>query len=180
MDLKELQEKHPDLLRQIQTEATSELKTELEAEKEKREELETQNTELKAQIDSAKEKNDALEGRVLGLEKSEILRKEKELSKTAELIWKESLMNSDLPEHLYAKVQKHVQYSKFVKEGAFDEQAFTDAVDAEIKDWADKGLTKSILGSSIIIDKKPGDNAADDAIVDDMFSLSGDMPAGNA
>ena len=181
MDLKELQEKHPDLLKQIQDKATSELKTELESEKDKRVALEAKNVELQTQVDSTTEKNTALEGRVLELEKSETLRQERELKKTADLIWKEALMNSDLPEHLYEKVQKHVQYSKFVKEGTLDETSFVEAIQAEIKDWTDKGVTKSVLGSSVVIDKinKAG-GVADDAVADDLFSLSGDVPVGNA
>ena len=130
MDLKELREKHPSLVSEIEeaasataTKSTEEKFSAIIAEKEKENSnLVAENASLKEQI-SEKEK-DALKSRT-------------EAAKTkAGSILTEKLSNSVIPESLHKKVGKQVPFSSFIdEEGNLDESGYAEALASEITDW---------------------------------------------
>ena len=89
-------------------------------------------------------------------EKAEIIRSEKELKMEADAVFSSKLAKSDVPEHLHSKVKKHVSYSKFVTDDKFDKEAFSAAIDEEIKSWVDAGISNSVMGSSFSTDGEEG------------------------
>ena len=145
MDLKEFKVENPDayneLMEEVKTEVTSDLEAKFKKEKEK---LENELTEEKKTHETQMADRDK---RVLELEKKDTIRSEKEMQLRIDSIWRERLSDSDVPEHLYDKVMRQVSYSQFVKDGVLDRDKFVEAIEEEIKDWVDKGVTSSILGS---------------------------------
>lgn len=136
MDLKELMEKHPELVKQIEEDAVKEAEAKFNKE---REGFQNQITEMKTNMEKQDE-------RILEFEKRETIRTEKELQVEADRIWDAKLAESDIRPELYPKVRKHVKFSKFTKDGIFNKEDFSKAVDDEIKDWVDRGATQTVLG----------------------------------
>jgi hypothetical protein len=175
MTLEELKKENPEafaaLMEEVKAEVTESVKTELEAKhEEEKKELENKHSEEKS----------GLTDRILDLEKKDALRSEEELKHRAASIWTSKLTESNIPEHLFAKVSAHVCYSKFVKEGVFDEKAFGEAIDAEIKDWEDKGVTSSVLGLGFTKKDETGQSDSvdqfekeNDAAVDTLCKFAG-------
>jgi hypothetical protein len=128
MTLAELKEKHPELFKEVQEAATAELRTELTDKDRKIAILEEQNTQLT-------EANKVNSDRVAKLEKSEAIRTERELKARADEIFSESIGSSDIPDRLRPKVRAQVDHNKFIKEGTFDEAAFSEACKKEIGSW---------------------------------------------
>lgn len=137
MNKAELKEKHPDIYQEIVDEATSAAESQFSKDKDQ----------LEGQVTVLKEDNTKLTDRVMDLEKKDVIRAENELKATADGIWTSKLAESDIPDSLHGKVCQYVSHSKFVSEGKFDQEAFTTAVDAEIKDWEDKGVKSSVIGA---------------------------------
>ena len=82
------------------------------------------------------------------LEKKDTIRSEKETANQANSVWTIKLVASDIPEHLYDKVRSMVKHTKFVKDEILDVDAYGKAIDAEIKDWVEKGVvSSSVLGA---------------------------------
>ncbi len=132
-------------------------------------------------IDEKEKKLGLQNDRVLKLEKNDSIRAESELQVSADSIWAEKLSGSDIPEHLYDKVKSMINHSKFVKEGVFGRDAFAEAIDAEIKDWIEKGVVSKVMGTGFT---KSDDESAetlqqkrqekeDDEIVKTMLSHAG-------
>jgi len=136
MDLKELQEKHPELVKGIEDAAVKAVQDaadkQAKADAKKIADLETDNS--------------AMSGKVLNLEKKEIIRSEKELKQRGEVIWNNALAASEIPDHLYDKIRPHVSYIKYVKDDVLDEAKFKEAIDAEIESWKKLGITETVLG----------------------------------
>jgi hypothetical protein len=107
----------------------------------------TERDDLNAKLTAAKDENAAMSDRVIKLEKNDVIRQENEFKASADRIWANSLADSSIPVHLHQKVSGMIQYSKFVKDEKFDSAGFTEAVAAEIKDWEDKGVTETVIGS---------------------------------
>ena len=72
-----------------------------------------------------------------------------------------------------------VSYTKFVGEKGFDRDAFSAAVDEEIKDWEGRGMSKAVIGTAFT--KKSVEDAdietkklakEDDETVDHLLSLT--------
>ena len=167
--LAELKEKNPEIFSQLMEEAKAAVTSELEAKfaQEKRELEEKFN----------KEKGD-LKDRILGLEKNDAIRTERELRSRGESIWTSKLGESNIPEHLFNKVSAQISYAKFVKDGVLDEQKFMEAIDAEIKDWEEKGVTTSVLGMGSAQRTEEDtstveQNKKDDEMVDQLADLAG-------
>ena len=137
MDLKEMKEEHADLYEAVLKLGREAAEAEFSKEK----------TVMEAKLESMQADNEAMSAKVLGLEKKDVIRTENELKAEAGNIWTEKLSASKIPERYYDKVQPHVSHSKFVKDGKFDAEEFGKAVDAEIKDWEERGMTESVLGS---------------------------------
>lgn len=135
--LEMLSEEYPDLVKKVQEALRVELEAAFATERKAFEvKLAAKDKEITGQSD-----------RILKLEKSDTIRSENEMKLSADNIWTKKLGESDIPEHLFEKVQGQVSYSRFVKDEVFDHGKFTEAVVAEIKDWEDKGIKTSVLGS---------------------------------
>jgi len=140
MELSELKAKHADLVLAIREEVLAEVKADKATLEQTVADLRTQLQQKDATITSQEE-------RVLKLEKSEAIRREKDRVAEADRIWAEKLEASEIPEHLYAKVKSQVGYTRFVKDEILDVENFSKAVDAEVADWVGKGVVKTkIIG----------------------------------
>lgn len=174
MDLKELKEKYPDLAAQLTEEVTQAVTDKLAADHKKEKET------LQATIDEKDQKLSDQGERLLKLEKAETIRQENELKYAADKIWNDKLSDSNVSERLYDKCKKMVSYTKFVKDGAFDQEAFAKAVDDEISDWESKGAVEVVQGSGFS-EKKDADNGKDkdklakeeEDLVKDLAGLAG-------
>ena len=134
MKLEELMKEHPDLVKQIEDAKVTELEAKFSKEK-------------KELTDEFDQKMGKKEERILSLEKKDTLREEREMQVRADQIWTTKLAESEIAEHLYDKIKRHVSHSKFVKEAILDEKAFGVAIDAEIEDWEQRGATQKVMGS---------------------------------
>ena len=143
MKLDELKEKHPELVTQLTDEVTTKVTDELTIVfGEEKKILEDENARLSESVEDS-------QTRLAKLEKKDVLREERDRKDTASRIWKNKLSDSDVGEHLWDKVEKMVSFTKFVKEGELDVEAFTAAVDEEIKDW-EKKVGSSTSGMGIV------------------------------
>ena len=146
MDLEKLRKDHPDLVKQIEDALAKTLEEKFSKEKDKLAEKHTQELEQK-------------EDRILSLEKKDTLRDEREMKTRADQIWSTKLAESEIAEHLFDKIQRHVGHGKFVKDGILDEEAFSTAIDAEIKDWESRGATQQVMGSGALSDSSDSEDA---------------------
>ncbi|MBW1999772.1 MAG: S49 family peptidase [Deltaproteobacteria bacterium] len=172
MTYEELKQKHPELLAEIKESINNELTAKFQAEKQ-----ELENKLAQERDGFLKERKD-LEAKVAALEKSEAIRREKELKLEAENVWLSKLNESDIPERLFEKVMTQVSHDRFMKDGVLDLAGFEAAVDAEIQDWENRGATSEALGFGVTL--KEVDNSAvvkeekeDEALADSLFELSG-------
>jgi hypothetical protein len=133
--ISEFKEKCPELYASFTEEMKASLEGQFKAEKG---ELEKSITAMRTDLDSANES-------IRSFQKAEVLRTEKDRKSLVERIWTDKLTLSELPAHLYGKIKNQVPEGKFLKDGAFDEAAFSAAVDAEIKDWLSLGVKKSAI-----------------------------------
>ncbi|MFA6735895.1 MAG: hypothetical protein WCR87_03130 [Saccharofermentanales bacterium] len=142
MDMDTLKKEHPDLVKQIEDSAVTDAQNSFSKEKEG---LQCEVTKLQTQLSTSEDK-------ILQLEKKDALREEREraVQRDAEVkgIWSEKLSASDVAEFHYAKIQKMVNPDKFTKEGVFDAEAFSKAVDAEIPDWENIVSNTEVMGFS--------------------------------
>ena len=145
MDKAKFMEDHSDLYKEIVSEVTETVTAELTEKfsKEKKTMEDGHSQEVKKLEDQMSNKED----RILELEKKDAIRTENELKESGDKLWTSKLSNSSIPEHLHDKVKRHVSYSKFVNDGILDEEKFKEAIDAEIKDWEDRGVTSTVMGS---------------------------------
>jgi capsid assembly protease len=170
MTLEELKAKDPELFKQIQQEAVAPLESKVSA-------LEKENGELKAQNEKLTGENADMGNRVKGLEEKDILRTEAEMRSHADSIWSIALSKSDVPPHLHTDIRSFVSHGKFVANGQFDEKGFTDAVNAKIKDWEDKGVRSTvILGSGVpvsgALEQRAHEEKEDNEAVDALVALA--------
>lgn len=175
MNLEELKEKYPDLYASVVKIGREEASVEFSRE---RKALETKHN---AEISTMQERQEASEEKIRQLEKKDVIRDESDRRLNAERIMDRKLDDSDIPEYLHDKVRAMVPYTKFVKEGAFDEKAYTEAVETEIADWESKNVKTSVMGEGFS-SKEVEDNDKrvlqqeeedDDAYVRDMLARSG-------
>jgi hypothetical protein len=156
MDLKELREKNPEAFAALMGEAKEEVTASV---------TESVTADLTAKFEKEKEdlenkhseESKASTDRILELEKKDEIRTLNEMKNSADSIWASKLSESNIPDHLFGKVAAHVSYTKFVKDGVLDKDAFVEAIDAEIKDWEDKGVNTSVLGLSVTRKGETGD-----------------------
>jgi len=166
MDIKKLTEEHPDLVKEIQKEVEDRLKAKFAKEKK----VLTEDFESKLE-----EKGD----RILTLEKKDDLRTEKERIAFEDKIWTEKLVKSDVGEHLFDKIKRHVSISKYVKDDIVDEEAFGKAVDDEIKDWESRGAKSTVLGTGSVNKEDAESGLSEDEAkgvkkeTDDLLALAG-------
>ena len=180
MDLKELQDKHPEIVKSIQDEVETRLSTKFADEKKK---LEDKFADEKKKItDEFEGKLEKKGDRILSLEKKDDLRTERERTALEDKIWSAKLAKSAVPEHLFVKARRHVSISKFVKDDVVDEQAFSDAVDAEIKDWEDRGAKSTAVLGVGSVNREDVTSLSDDDQkevkdeTEDLLKLAGQPP----
>ncbi len=193
MNLAELKEKHPELIKEIQESTSAENKIAQEkaiatavAAAEGKTDKAVSDAVAAVKVESDKT-IDALGERVLTVEKDNEIRREKEIEAKAEGIFMAKLKDSDIPTRIHGKVRKHVDHNKFVTDDVLDETAFSAKCDAEIKDWETNGITKANtvqgFGTS---DSDPtgGDDTPqaqeDDEAVARALRLAGDNAAADA
>ena len=180
MNLNEFKKDHEDVYNELVSNVTKDVtKTLGDKFAVEKEEIETKFAEEKKALeDKHTEENDGMTKRVLELEKRDSIRTENDLKILATGIWANRFSDSTIPERLFDKVSSHVSYSQFVKDDVLDEKAFVDAIDAEIKDWEDKGITNNVLGMGITVKDSTkqsfNDNdKEDDAAVAQLCSFVG-------
>jgi hypothetical protein len=146
MTLEELKTQDPEGFKELLSEASETAKKELQTQhEEEKSELSTQLTEMRTELEGSNEK-------MKELEKKEMIRAEKERQMTIDReckdIWTEKLADSDLSEAAKGKLPDYVDPKKYLKEdGALDIEAFTEAVEGEIKYWTEEvGATTTVLG----------------------------------
>jgi len=185
MTLAELRQEHPELFVEFQAEIETDLRAEFDKEKTameaKFEQEKTKFAQEKADLEKdLSTKLSERDERVLKLEKKDIIRTENERQDTADRIWSEKLADSDIDPGIHDKVRAHVTFSQFIKDDVFDTEAFTAAVEAEIRDWESK-LPKpsSVIGGGFgqkeVVDdpKLAAQDAEDEKLADDIFEASG-------
>ncbi|TRO55559.1 hypothetical protein E2P64_06890 [Candidatus Bathyarchaeota archaeon] len=137
MNLEELKEQHPELVVQIEEAATAAATAAFTEEKK---DLESKLAEAQAaNVDQGK--------KLLELEKREALRTEKELLAEANAVWLDKLSKSSIPDRMFDKVMPQVKHDGFVKDSVLDVAAFSQAIEAEIKDWEEKLPVDTVQGS---------------------------------
>jgi len=162
MDLEQFKEQYPELYKQFADQL-----------KEKDNEIGQKDQ----KIQELSQTNEELSGRVDKLEKSEQIRRERDLKAHAESIKDKKLSDSTIPDRLHDKVKRHVDHNKFVdSEGKFDEESFSQKVDEEINDWVE---SLSDLDLSVVQGHTPSgsdshENETEkfDALSDEMVSLA--------
>jgi len=138
VDKEQFKKEYPEVYKAVVDEVTENLNQTFS---EERENLEGKITILTQSLDDNK-------ARVLALEKDNVLAREKAFRAEADTIWAAKLSESNVSERLYDKIVQQVTHDKFVEDNIFNVDAFTEAVDAEIKDWEDRGATSNVLGMS--------------------------------
>jgi len=164
MNAKELREKYPDMVSEIEDAVSTKLSAEF--------------TEKEA---SMKAENGSLKESVLKLEKSEAIRQVREVKADADSIWTNALNGSDVPERLHDKVKVQVPHDKFVNDGLLDRAGFSEAVKAEVEDWETRGATSQVMGTGFASKDVEDEGAAklkkeeanDEAMADMLFEASG-------
>lgn len=134
--------------------------------------LDTTIAQLTAEKTKLSDDNKGTSARLLVVEKENAMRKEGEIRLSADSIFSAKLVAASIPERLYAKVKKQIDYGKFVKDDKLDVTAFSAAIDTELKDWAPvEGEEQSVLGMGY---SHVADGAVDsDAMVDRMLKSVG-------
>ena len=138
MDLKELKEKHPDLVEQLK----------LETLEEAQEQFKKQESEWEEKFNKMEENMNKLSDRLAVSDKEITLSREEANQEKADRIYAEMLSESRVADRFYEKVKNMVRFTKFVEKGTnkLDVDKFKEALAAEIKDWEDSGATTDVLG----------------------------------
>ena len=129
---------------------------------------------------SLEDTNTKFSERLADLEKQNAIRREQDLRSEASYMFASKLESSEIPERLHDKVMKQVSYEKFIKDGNLEKEAFSKAIEDEIKDWIDRGISSSVIGSGVStksVDdthtKMKAQEAEDDAVVARMLASAG-------
>lgn len=164
-------EEYAKLSAAIKSEVETGFKADLDSKDAKIGQLETSLREATEDKDKLSASNTALSERLTKIEKAETIRAEKEIRLTADGIFDAKMKDAGIPERLFAKVRKQVSHEKFMNEGVFDKEAFSKAVDDELKDWVGEGES-SVLGFASHHDQGAADMMKEDAMVDRMVSYT--------
>ena len=180
MDMKELQEKHPELYEQVV--AVGKKKVEADAAAAKAE-----NDKLVADAAAAKAENDKLvaENKELGKQVVKFTAKEKRdalanAKSDAEKIFTDKLNASNIPAKLHKKVKRCVAFDDFYSDDNFDSAGYSAKVDEEIKDWEgdvvddDMQIQGAGDGTRTPTGSDADDKSDEDALVDELYEMSGD------
>lgn len=142
MDMKELKEKHPDLFAQVIEEGKKAAKEEAEGA------FSQERQQFQAQLDTTNQKLSETLDRTAKMEKELALAREGQLKAEADKLFAEIFADSDIEPRLEPKVRNQINHSKFVKDDKLDVEAFTKAVEDEIKDWETRLPSSGVSGFS--------------------------------
>jgi ClpP class serine protease len=146
MDIKELREKHPNLVSEIEEAASA------TASKKSEEKLNSVLDLVQSKdIEIAKlaSENENLKKANVELEKANLQGKTEVAKSEAKAIFAEKMGNSTIPEPFHKKINKQISFSSFLKEdGTLDKEKYSEAVDNEVADWEAtlSSSSKEILG----------------------------------
>lgn len=142
MDLKELQEKHPDLFAQVVEQGKK------EGEEAAKAKFEADRQGFQSQIDATNKKMTEAFDRTAKLEKELALSREETMKTRADNLFALLFSESSIDPRLEDKVRNQVNHNKYVKDEKLDEEAFTAAVKEEIKDWESRLSVSGVAGYS--------------------------------
>jgi len=142
----------------------------------------TELSELQNQITQLQQEKSALESssvdlsetikkyevRLSELERQETLRKEQVMRASAEKIIDQKLQEHSIPARLHSKVKKVIDFNAFVENDTLDTVKFTEAVEAEVKEWVFEESESDVLG--LAADGQSHSNNTEDDDVDRMFN----------
>ena len=168
MNIDQFMKDHPELYAEIVKNATDQATASFTKEK----------TALTGTIDSLTVKLTESEKRITELAKKDEIRSEREMASDAEVVWVTKLTASDIPERMFSKVKKNVDYNAFVKDGVLDKAAFAAAIDTELKDWEDfkSSSDNQVQGfgfSAKDVEKQTALDAENAKLADAMFAMTG-------
>ena len=174
MNFDQFSKDHPELLKEIVDKTTEELTVQFTAEKQGLEDK------LAQERNGFSQEREKFQTQLAALEKAEAIRREKELKFEAQALWRDKLNASDIPDRLHDKVMNQVSYERFVKDGVLDMEAFEKAVDDEIVDWTERGVTSSALGFGLSVKtvedstarKQKQEEQDDDELANSLYSLA--------
>ncbi len=133
MDLKELKEKHPALVLEIEEAASA---TALKGSEEKTNALLDQIQKKDIEIGNLASENETLKKSLREQEKAVLQSRTEAAKEKAHSIFLEKMGESIIPEKLHTKVEKQVKFSDFLTEECnLDEEKYSEAVASEIADW---------------------------------------------
>ncbi len=168
-DLEKFKLENPDAFADIQQGVRDQVVKEME-DKFAQEKSGFQNT-----IDDLTGKIDSYQTRFTEVERLMALAKEKEMKLDAAKLFSDKFAATDLPERLFAKIEKLVPYTRFVKDDELDVKAFTEAIDAELADWKEFNQPAVVQGSGSHKRQAVGDEFTEedaDALVASMLKLT--------
>lgn len=151
MDLNELKTKYPEVYKAVCDEIRAQVTAELG--QQHKDALAVVEGTYTAKVSSMEAQMQGMQVQLSAAQKDIAISKEAAIKADAEKIWTEKLLASSIPEHLHDKVRSQVRYGTFVKDGSFDAKAFSDAVDAEVKDWEarmDSASQQTVLGGGYL------------------------------
>ena len=149
MDLEKLKAEYPELYKAILAEGVAQAEAQFSQERDGF----TQTIDgLRTQLSDQGE-------RIAKMEKQTALDKEAAALANADRLFAEAFAESDVPDRWKGKVRNQVNHQKFVNDdGDLDEKGFSEAVEAELKDWEEKGATSSVSGfAQAVEDDTEGD-----------------------
>lgn len=156
--IEELREKHPELFKQVFDEGVSSVKVQ-----------------MKDAIEELAQENKNLSTENIVLKKTITEQLEKTYEVEASSIWSTKLATSGIPEELFEKVKKQVSHTTYITEGVFNKDAFSVAVDTEIKSWEVPLSKSNVLGfgaSKKEVSKEDNTEKEDEAWLAKMNSLA--------
>lgn len=118
MDLKELKEKHPELVAQIEKETSAKAEASFQV-----------------QMDGVSKELKDLRTENKILNKKVELMEEKDIQAEASAIWTSALTGSKIPARRHESIKKQVSIDDHMKDGKFNTESFAAAVGAEVQDW---------------------------------------------
>ena len=174
MDLNELKTKYPEVYKAVCDEIRAQVSAELDLKH--KETLAAVEGSYVARISTMEATMKDQQTQMMAMQKDIAISKEAGIKAEAEKIWTEKLLASAISDHLHDKVRSQVKYGSFVKDGAFDVNAFSGAVDAEIKDWEtrmESAASQTVLGGgyTVKVNVIATQDKEDDDAVDKMLAM---------
>lgn len=141
MDIETLKTEHPETYQAIFEERKSSVKI---PDTKENPETDAKITELSKTVEAQGKVIEAQDAKLKDYDKVEAIRAEKETQVKADNVWLKALAKSKIPENLHEKVMKGLSHGSFkTEDGVFDKEAFSTAIDEEIKDWEERLEDKS-------------------------------------